>query len=68
VPAAPAGVEEVCEFGSTVLRVGAEILVHLVQRLVFGVGGSALVGVGAEEDDADGVGGRGGGGKEGKEV
>lgn len=68
MPAAPAGVEEVRELGAAVLRVCAEVLVHLVQGLVFGVGGGTLVSVGAEEDDADGVGGGGGGGEEGHEV
>ena len=66
--AAPAGVEEVCELGAAVLGVCAEVLVHFVEGLVLCVGRSALVGVGAEEDDADGVGGGGGGGEEGHEV
>jgi len=66
--AAPAGVEEVCEFGAAVLRVCAKVLVHFVEGFVFGIGGGALVGVGAEEDDADGVGGGGGGGEEGHQV
>ncbi len=50
-----AGVEDRAKLGATVLAIGAEVSVELVEGFEFGVGGCGLVGVRSLVADADGV-------------